>query len=186
MTILEPCCKHWQFLRFLQSLKSGQEESFVYYGDVSVPDWLTDIILEMKGADLYCRLRELDLSTLNYLLNRMHDRAFVPGRVLTMLNKVTIAAYSFPETLPQRANILIEEGRLVLMPMKRKVKYEVMELTPCQDNYLKSKINSLLSQCWMRLTGNFFADNPTTQRNVTVKLYEHHRKQSIKEGADQA
>lgn len=186
MTILEPCCKQKQFQQFLQSLKSGQEESFVYYGDVSVPDWLLQIILEMKGADLYCRLRELDLSTLNYLLNRMRDHAFVPGKDLTMLNKVTIMAHSFPETLPQRANILIEEGRLVLKPMKRKVKYEVMDLTPSNENYLRSKVNGQLSKYSMRLSGNFFAEEPNQQRKVKVKLYESRKEQSVKEGENQA
>lgn len=186
MTILEHCCKQKQFQQLLQSLRAGQEESFVYYGDVSVPDWLTLIILEMKGADLFCRLRELDLSTLNYLLNRMRDHAFVPGKYLTMLNKVTIMAHSFPETLPQRAEILIEEGRLALKQMKRRVKHEVMDLTPSRDNHLKSKINSQLSQYSMRLSGNFFAEEPNIQRKVTVKLYESHKEQSIKEGTDQA
>lgn len=169
-TILEPCCKHKQFAQFLHELKKGISDNFCYYGDVTIQDWLTPIVLEMKGADVYIRLKELDLDTLNYLLNRMRDYAFVPGTSLTMLQHVTIVAKTTPSPLPQRAELLQQQGRLIIKTMKRSAKTEEITLNPCNDNKQVSQVNPLLNQRSIRLTGNFFADLPNQPRNVNVKI----------------
>lgn len=170
MTILEPCCKHMQFTQLLQNLKKGISDSFIYYGDVALPEWFTTILLETKGADVFLRLKTLDIATLNYLLNRMRDYAFIPGARTNMLNHVTIVAHTLPETMPQRAEVLQEEGRLVIKKMQRTAKYEVIDFTPNKEHQQKSIVNPLLPKCKIRLSGNFFAEQPNEPRNVNIKI----------------
>lgn len=169
-TILEPCCKQKQFSQFLRTLKRGQSDNFIYYGDVTLPDWFTQIILETKGAKAYLRLNELDLPTFNYILNRMYDRAFIPGKDITLLSHVTIMAKTVPESLPGRAKVLQDEGRLILKKMKRQTKSELITLTPNKDNHQTSIVNPQLSRAIVRLSGNFFADEAKTPRHVNIKL----------------
>lgn len=170
MTILEPCCKKKQFDQFLRGLRKGMSDTFVYYGDVDVPDWLTPMVLETKGADIYLRLKELNLSTLNYLLNRMRDYAFIPGTSLNIMNHVTIMAKTLPSPIPQRAELLQEQGRLVIKTMKRTTKAEEITITPNKENQQGSKVNPLLAKSTIRITGNFFAEKPNEPRNVNVKI----------------
>ena len=135
MTILEPCCKQTQFNKLLHTLSKESTNGkatieFIHYGDVTFPDWFTFIILEAKGADATFTFRTLDLTTLNYILNRMRDHAFIPGKNLHLLNHVTITAKNIPDPLPLRAETLQAEGRLIINTTKRKTKIETITLTP--------------------------------------------------------
>lgn len=133
--ILEPCCKQTQFNQILHTLRKDSTNSratieFIHYGDVTFPDWFTFLILEAKGADATFTFRTLDLTTLNYILNRMRDHAFIPGKNLHLLNHVTITAKNIPDPLPLRAETLQAEGRLTIKTTKHKTKIETITLTP--------------------------------------------------------
>lgn len=133
--ILEPCCKQTQFERILHTLskESASHQAtieFIHYGDVTFPDWFTFLILEAKGADATFTFRTLDLATLNYILNRMRDHAFIPGKNLHLLNHVTITAKNIPDPLPLRAETLQAEGRLIIKTTTRNIKTETITLTP--------------------------------------------------------
>ena len=133
--ILEPCCKQTQFDKILHTLskESASHQAtleFIHYGDVTFPDWFTFLILEAKGADATFTFRNLDLATLNYILNRMRDHAFIPGKNLHLLNHVTITAKNIPDPLPLRAETLQSEGRLVIKHTTRNIKTETITLTP--------------------------------------------------------
>lgn len=160
MTILEPCCKKTQFSKFLRELQKKREDTFIHYGDVNFTDWYTPLLLEAKGSDAYFRLNTLDINTLNYILNRMRDHAFIPGKELSLINKVSIQAKVLPEPLPQRAKLLIEEGRLTIKKMKRTPKYETSTLK------LPEVTNGTLLY---RMEGKFFAEQPNEARSVHIK-----------------
>lgn len=161
MTVLEPCCKHKQFTKFLQELPKTGEASFTHYGDVTFPDWFTLLLLESVGSDAHFRFRTLDIATLNYILNRMRDHAFLPGKDLHRLQRVTIQARNLPDPLPQRAEEYVQEGRLIIQHTKRPPKCETITLK------LPEPRNKVILY---RMTGNFFAEAPNQPRIVTLKI----------------
>ena len=161
MTILEPCCKHKQFSKFLQELPKVGEDTIVHYGDVSFSDWFTTILLEAVGSDAHFRFRTLDIATLNYILNRMRDHAFIPGKDLHRLQRVSIQARELPDPLPQRAEEYVQEGRLIIQRIKRTPKYETITLK------LPEPRNKVILY---RMVGNFFAEAPNHARTITIKI----------------
>lgn len=159
MTILEPCCKKTQFSKFLRELHAQQKGLFTHYGDVNFTDWFNILILEAKGSDAHFCFDTLNFATLNYILNLMHEHAFLPGRNLAMLNHVNIQAKDLPEPLPQKAEQLIQEGRLIISNAKRQVKKESVTLS------LPGNSGKLY-----RLKGNFFEEQPNTPRKIDVRI----------------
>ena len=183
--ILEPCCKQTQFNNILRTLskESASHQTtieFIHYGDVTFPDWFTFIILEAKGADATFTFRTLDLTTLNYILNRMRDHAFIPGKNLHLLNHVTITAKNIPDPLPLRAETLQAEGRLIIKTTKRKTKIETIILTPpstapssspsspADDGLPVITSSSSPSTPKYILRGKIFADKPNAPRAILI------------------
>lgn len=164
--ILEPCCKIRQFNQILQTLKKSTAVEtaigFTHYGDVAFTDWFTLLILETKGSDVCFRLETLDLSTLNYILNRMQNHAFIPGKNLHLFNHVTISARNMPEYIPLRGKVLQEEGRLIIKTKKRKTTFDRITITPPEATKPEYIIQ-----------GNFFAEKPNAPRTITIiQLYK--------------
>ena len=178
--ILEPCCKQTQFNNILRTLskESASHQTtieFIHYGDVTFPDWFTFIILEAKGADATFTFRTLDLTTLNYILNRMRDHAFIPGKNLHLLNHVTITAKNIPDPLPLRAETLQAEGRLIINTTKRKTKIETITLTPpstapSSSTVLGDSVAEPSSPSTPKyiLRGKIFADKPNAARTILI------------------
>ena len=164
MLILEPCCKITQFAKLKASLRRTGLESFTHYGDVTFPDWFSQLLLDAKGADAFFRFKSLDVFTLNFILNRMRDHAFIPGKELTMLNRVFIHAHTIPDPLPQRAEILMEEGRLKIQKTRKVAKVEAITLTPPTDILTDGH-----PQFRYKLEGFFFAEEANEPRRVTIK-----------------
>lgn len=192
--ILEPCCKQTQFNNILHTLNKDATNSkatieFIHYGDVTFPDWFTFLVLEAKGADATFTFRTLDLLPLNYILNRMRDHAFIPGKNLHLLNHVTITAKNIPDPLPLRAETLQAEGRLTIKHTTRNIKTETITLTPPSISPTSSPssppsspaddglpvITSPSSPSTPKyiLRGKIFADKPNTPRSITItQLYK--------------
>ena len=179
--ILEPCCKQTQFDRILHTLskESASHQAtleFIHYGDVTFPDWFTFLILEAKGADATFTFRTLDLSTLNYILNRMRDHAFIPGKSLHLLNHVTITAKNIPDPLPLRAETLQAEGRLIIKHTTRNIKTETITLTPpstspsspADDGSPVITSPSSPSTPKYILRGKIFAQAPNAPRTILI------------------
>ena len=183
--ILEPCCKQTQFDRILHTLskESASHQAsieFIHYGDVTFPDWFTFLILEAKGADATFTFRTLDLATLNYILNRMRDHAFIPGKSLHLLNHVTITAKNIPDPLPLRAETLQAEGRLIIKHTTRNIKTETITLippstspsSPADDGspVITSPSTSPSSHSTPKyiLRGKIFAQAPNTPRTILI------------------
>lgn len=189
--ILEPCCKQTQFNNILHTLHKDSTNSratleFIHYGDVTFPDWFTFLILEAKGADATFTFRTLDLTTLNYILNRMRDHAFIPGKNLHLLNHVTITAKNIPDPLPLRAETLQAEGRLTIKTTKHKTKIETITLTPPSTSPTSSPTSpaddglpvitsssspSSPSTPKYILRGKIFADKPNAPRTILITQF---------------
>ena len=177
--ILEPCCKQTQFDRILHTLskESASRQAtleFIHYGDVTFPDWFTFLILEAKGADATFTFRTLDLTTLNYILNRMRDHAFIPGKNLHLLNHVTITAKNIPDPLPLRAETLQAEGRLTIKHTKHKTKIETITLTPpsfpSSSTVLGDSVAEPSTPKYI-LRGKIFADKPNAPRTILITQF---------------
>ena len=159
--ILEPCCKIKQFNQIIQNLHRSADKKtvirFFHYGDVSFTDWFTLLMLEAKGSDVSFNFKQLNLPTFNYILNRMQDHAFIPGKSLHLFNHVTISAKNMPEYIPLRAKVLQEEGRLCIKTPTRTCKTETITFTPSGSSKPK-----------FILRGNFFADRPNIPRHIQL------------------
>ena len=129
MHILEPCCKLTQFKRALEELERFHQTDITHYGDVLFHEWFTQLILQARGSHVHFRFRTLDLTTLNYILNRMRDHAFIPGKNLSVIETATIQARHLPNPIPQRAQLLIQQGRLTIQTLKRSPKQELITIT---------------------------------------------------------
>ena len=155
-TILEPCCKTTQFSKFLEKLGRFHKDDFAHYGDVEFKEWFGPLMLEAKGAEAQIRLNRLELSSLMYICHLLSLPAFIPGRKLRLLNKATITAKELPEHTPNVAEGLIKDNRIIKKKSKKAPKLESITLTTDNKVY--------------RLSGNFFAESPTTPRKIHIEV----------------
>ena len=199
MHILEPCCKLTQFKRALEELEHFHQTDIIHYGDVLFHEWFTQLILQARGSHVLFRFRTLDLTTLNYILNRMRDHAFIPGKNLSVIETATIQARHLPNPIPQRAQLLIQQGRLTIQTLKRSPKQELITITlpssspspsaplvqsgspalPSSPSLSSlstppSRLLPTLPQPTYTLSGIFFASLPNTPRTINLKKLSSH------------
>ena len=154
ITILEPCCKHTQFENILKKLERTEEEIFIYYGDVTMLDWMRIMLVYNRNAKAVVVLKKLDEQTLSYICERMRENAFMMGRPSAkMMEKVHIFTEDLL-VLPTKAKELMEEELLTINKIEG-IKMEIFAM----DNGIKK----------YTVTGNFFAEKNNMKREAKIK-----------------
>jgi hypothetical protein len=154
ITVLEPCCKQTQFENILKKLERTGEENFIYYGDVTMLDWMRIMLVYNRNAKAVVVLKKLNEKTLSYICERMRENAFMMGRPSAkMMEKVHIFTAEMPE-LTNKAKELMEEGLLTVNRIKG-LKREIFAM----DNGIKK----------YTVEGDFFAEKNNMKREAKIK-----------------